>query len=108
MGADAEALGDLIGALDKHKERIRRLQVALCECEHGDVFKAHLHDSTCPVYIVGSEQTLAVLNPKDTSTTDDGCRHLNEALERIRELTARLETYEGGGSAAGSGGKRNV
>jgi hypothetical protein len=31
-----------------------------------------------------------------------------EAQVAIRELTARLETYEGGGSAAGSGGKRNV
>jgi hypothetical protein len=27
----------------------------------------------------------------DASTTDDGCRHLNEALERIRELTEQRD-----------------
>lgn len=39
-------------ALTLHKERIRRLQEALCECPHRDIFQADLHDEVCPVYVV--------------------------------------------------------
>lgn len=46
----------LIRALDLRTERIRRLQEALCECQHRDFFQADLHDETCPVYVIAEEQ----------------------------------------------------
>lgn len=55
---EAEAIAQFIGALDKHKERIRRLQEALCECSHRDIFQAHLHEGTCPVFVIAEEQRL--------------------------------------------------
>lgn len=55
---EAEAIAQFVGALDKHKERIRRLQEALCECSHRDLFQAYLHDETCPVFVIAQEQRL--------------------------------------------------
>lgn len=46
----------MVRALDLHKERIRRLQEALCECPHREFFIADLHDETCPVFVIAAEQ----------------------------------------------------
>jgi hypothetical protein len=52
-----------VNALDLHKQRIRQLQEALCECPHRDLFQADLHDETCPVYVV--------TRPPDQPSADD-------------------------------------
>jgi hypothetical protein len=50
---------DCIRALDLHKDRIRRLQEELCECQQRDLFQADLHDEACPVYLIASDRCLA-------------------------------------------------
>lgn len=55
----ADNSADFVNALTLHKERIRRLQEALCECPHRDFFQASLHDELCPVYVIGAEQAEA-------------------------------------------------
>ncbi len=45
---------DFVRALDLHKERIRRLKEALCECPHREFFQADLHDEACPVYVIAA------------------------------------------------------
>ncbi len=51
-----EGCRDIVRALDLHKDRIRRLQEILCECQHADKFQADLHDELCPVYMVAAKQ----------------------------------------------------
>jgi ferredoxin-thioredoxin reductase catalytic subunit len=46
---------EVVRALDLHKERIRRLQEELCECQHRDFLQADLHDATCPVYAIAAK-----------------------------------------------------
>jgi hypothetical protein len=49
---ESKVAADFVRALDLHKQRIRLLQEALCECPHRELFQASLHDETCPVYVI--------------------------------------------------------